>query len=181
LEGRRLPHSQSHSPGGPEPPFPLLLLLEWVVFAVFAEDWLRLRRDEAAETTGAHTSASKQMATNAEVVRVIVQNKCQLWIWGSTNDRAGTGFMPEECAVQKALLGALMTLNTTWPCCPAGVRHAMGFPAQMPHWKVTVACRSTKRDSLFSCVVRFLVLQDSEAAETAVCLAKQSLFSITAH
>jgi hypothetical protein len=36
---------------------------------------LRLRRDEAAETTGAHTSASKQMATNAEVKRAIISSE----------------------------------------------------------------------------------------------------------
>jgi hypothetical protein len=54
------------------------LLLEWAedVFELedfFAlEDWLRLRRDEAAETTGAHTSASRQIAANAEVKRAML-------------------------------------------------------------------------------------------------------------
>ena len=60
---------QSHSPGGPEPPLPLPLLLECAVEAV----WLRLRRDEAAETTGAHTSASRQTATSAEEKRAIMK------------------------------------------------------------------------------------------------------------
>jgi hypothetical protein len=52
---------------------PLDLLLEWAVEAVF---WLRLRRDEAAETTGAHMSASMQMATSAKEERAIVQKRC---------------------------------------------------------------------------------------------------------
>lgn len=63
---------QSRLPGGPDVPLPLLLLLlELLLDVLLLDDWLRLRRDEAAETRGAHKSANRQMATNADVVRPI--------------------------------------------------------------------------------------------------------------
>lgn len=70
LEPTKL-RSQRHLPGGPEPPLPLDLLLECAVLVLF---WLRLRRDDAAETTGAHTSAIRQMATSAEEKRAIMES-----------------------------------------------------------------------------------------------------------
>jgi hypothetical protein len=54
----------------PPPLPPVLWLLELLERAA---DWERPRRDEAAETAGAHKSAIKQITANAEVVeRAIV-------------------------------------------------------------------------------------------------------------
>jgi len=66
-------HRREDSPGGPLPfppvaplPFPPLLLLECAVL------WLRVRRDEAAETAGAHNSATKQITANAEERAIVL-------------------------------------------------------------------------------------------------------------